>query len=152
MRSFPSVLHLKYSFFPAIVVSCNHLIFFAFLLQEVKVFTYENSAKHKTEKDAIAEVETRGCYAQQKQAYTVNIQVPPTSPTDVTTSKIVHVKYYLKVSHNLSHFTFSLCCVLVFCACSHVCLFIWWYVRFSVLFNFFYVDTFISINFTCNFN
>lgn len=79
-----------------------------FFWQEVKVFTYENSAKHKTEKDAIAEVETRGCYAQQKQAYTVNVQVPSTSPTDVTTSKIVHVKYYLKVSHNLSHFTISL--------------------------------------------
>lgn len=79
----------------------------------MKVFTYENSAKHKTEKDAIAEVETRGCYAQQKQAYTVNIQVPPTPPTDVTTSKIVHVKYHLKVSHNLSHTIFH--CVCCFC-------------------------------------
>lgn len=107
----PSFLHSKYSLF----LCCKRLIFFSSLnLQEVKVFTYENSAKHKTEKDAIAEVQTRGCYAQQKQAYTMNIEVPPTSPTDVTTSKIVHVRYYLKVSHNLSHFTKLV----------HVCLFV----------------------------
>lgn len=90
-----------------VVFAIVSTLFPPLLLQEVKVFTYENSAKHKTEKDAIAEVETRGCYAQQKQAYTVNIQVPPTSPTDTTTSKIVHVKYYLKVSHNLSHVAIS---------------------------------------------
>lgn len=73
---------------------------YIFHLQEVKFFTYENSAKHKIERDAIAEVETRGCYAQQKQAYTVNILVPPTPPTDCATSKIVHVKYHLRVSMN----------------------------------------------------
>lgn len=74
------------------------LVQFFFCLQEVKFFTYENSPKHKIEKDVIADVETRGCYAQQKQAYTVNVLVPPTPPTDSTTSKIVHVKYHLKVS------------------------------------------------------
>lgn len=70
------------------------------MLQEVKFFTYENSPKHKIEKDAIAEVQTRGCFPQQKQAYTVNILVPPTPPTDFTTSKIVQVKYHLSVSEN----------------------------------------------------
>lgn len=74
----------------------------------MKFFTYENSAKHKIELDAIAEVETRGCYVQQKQAYTVNIGVPATPPSDVTSSKIVHVKYHLRVSHIIS---------LVFFAC-----------------------------------
>ncbi|XP_055296096.1 arrestin domain-containing protein 1-like isoform X2 [Sitodiplosis mosellana] len=72
----------------------------AFILQivrEVKFFIYENSPKHKIERDAIAEVQTRGCFPQQKQAYTVNILVPPTPPTDVTTSKIVHVKYHLRI-------------------------------------------------------
>lgn len=64
----------------------------------MKFFTFENSPKYKIERDAIAEVETRGCYAQQKQAYTVNILVPPTPPTDLNTSKIVHVKYHLRVS------------------------------------------------------
>ncbi|XP_031621629.1 uncharacterized protein LOC116339736 [Contarinia nasturtii] len=67
------------------------------IVREVKFFTYENSAKHKIERDAIAEVETRGCYAQQKQAYTVNILVPPTPPSDCVTSKIVHVKYHLRI-------------------------------------------------------
>lgn len=99
-------------------------VFYSFLfLQEVKVFTYENSAKHKIERDAIAEVETRGCYAQQKQAYAVNIQVPPTSPTDVTTSKIVHVKYYLKVRHNLSHVAIPSCMPLFICLFDFLVLF-----------------------------
>lgn len=72
------------------------------MLQEVKFFTYENSPKHKIERDAIAEVETRGCFPQQKQAYTVNILVPPTPPTDLTTSKIIQVKYHLRVSENIT--------------------------------------------------
>lgn len=76
----------------------------------MKFFTYENSPKHKLEKDAIAEVETRGCYGQQKQAYTVNVLIPPTPPTDITTSKIVHVKYHLRVRANLVAFDrVSLC-------------------------------------------
>lgn len=69
--------------------------------QEVKFFTCENSSINCTERDAIAEVETRGCYAQQKQAYTVNFLVPPTPPTDSKSSKIVHVSYHLSVSVNL---------------------------------------------------
>lgn len=79
---------------------CVFFLHFSFklILQEVKFFPFENSPKHRMEKDAIAEVETRGCYAQQKQAYTVNIPVPPTPPTDLKTSKIVHVKYHLRVS------------------------------------------------------
>lgn len=72
--------------------------FFFLLLQEVKFHTYENSSTHVIEKDAIAEVETRGCYAHQKQAYTVNILVPPTPPTDLSSSKIVHICYHLTVS------------------------------------------------------
>lgn len=72
-----------------------------FRRQEVKFHTYENSSTHITEKDAIAAVETRGCYAQQKQAYTVNILVPPTPPTDLTASKIVHISYHLIVWHRL---------------------------------------------------
>lgn len=72
----------------------------SFTPQEVKFYTYENSPDHKIERDAIAEVETRGCYAEQKQAYTVNILVPSTPPTDVASSKIVHVKYHLRVNAN----------------------------------------------------
>lgn len=72
-------------------------LFLCISLQEIKFHTYENSSTHITEKDAIATVETRGCYAQQKQAYAVNILVPPTPPTDLTSSKIVHISYHLTV-------------------------------------------------------
>lgn len=114
MRSywFHTTISIYYdSFSPFSCSNCKILIrfsgfafifFFASLFpQEVKFFTCENSSINFTERDAIAEVETRGCYAQQKQAYTVNFLVPPTPPTDSTSSKIVHVSYHLSVSMKL---------------------------------------------------
>lgn len=100
LNGLPFIRTMLFCFSPLNVVLIFLDIFFSsflFRLQEVKFFTFENSENHCTERDPIAEVETRGCYSQQKQAYTVNILVPPTPPTDLTSSKIVRVSYHLSV-------------------------------------------------------
>lgn len=101
---FFTVRHFFFSFL--FLCSLNGIQFFfsdcrllSLALQEVKFHTYENSSTHIIERDAIAEIETRGCYSQQKQAYIVDILVPPTPPSDSTASKIVCVSYSLIVSY-----------------------------------------------------
>lgn len=74
-------------------------------MQEVKFQTHENSSNYKIEKDIIAEVKTsRGCYAHQKQKYTTDIVVPATPPTDLTSSSICKIRYYLSVNVTIMHF------------------------------------------------
>lgn len=104
--------------------------------QEVKFFICENSSTTFTERDAIAEVETRGCYAQQRQAYTVNFLVPPTPPTDSTSSKIVHVSYHLLVSVNLITTTkIPLCTV---CKCTMLYSHADMHIQLPIFFSFFH--------------
>lgn len=91
-----------YSFCPEFFVS----LFFTVVwrMQEVRFYTYENSSTHIVERDALEVVETRGCYTHQKQAYTVDLLVPPCSPSDNFSSKIVRVSYHLVVSWNTIFF------------------------------------------------
>lgn len=49
--------------------------------------------------DAIATASTRPLYAKQNQAYAVELLVPPTPPTDETSSAICKVHYFLTVMH-----------------------------------------------------
>lgn len=65
--------------------------------QRVRFQTNEDSAAHKIEMDPIATVSTRPLYAKQNQAYAVELLVPPTPPTDDTSSEICKVHYFLAV-------------------------------------------------------
>lgn len=66
----------------------------------------EDSFAHKIELDEIATVSTRPLYAKQNQAYAMELLVPPTPPTDETSSAICKVHYFLAVMH----FTFTNFC------------------------------------------
>lgn len=65
--------------------------------QEVRFLTHEDSVDTKLEREIISKETARECYAHQKQTYSVELNVPPTPPSDTSSSGICKIRYYLLV-------------------------------------------------------
>lgn len=74
-----------------------------FLLKKATYFASENSSNNCSEESVIIEKKTRGCAANKKKLIRSNIRVPSTPPSDISSSNLIKVEYYLGV-RNHDHF------------------------------------------------
>lgn len=65
-----------------------------------------NSNHQREEVEILIEETTEGCDANQDKIIHMQIEVPSTPPTDITTSNIVKVRYFIHVSKHLLYLLF----------------------------------------------
>lgn len=80
------------------MLSREHVVL---LFNQIIEYTTSADGSHRREEEMVVTTKrTDGCYKTGRKMYQVNLDVSPVPPTDIITSNICKVQYYVKVGFN----------------------------------------------------
>lgn len=80
------------------IINTLSIIIVFYLLQRVTLLHHTNQNRQKTENWTMTKIKADGCDKYQNKVIRVNLSVPAVPPTDTSSSKIIKVRYVIRVS------------------------------------------------------